>query len=339
METDETEAAIEGIVWNKPYFYLNGKVFTPHIYETQSVQDQVPAHYNTVSIPLDGKLSSDLDWKKEEEAAERYIGLGYKLFWKLDLGLFNTLKFPLSNPSQFLSLVLSLEHFRDGLWKKFKEHTLGVSIYDGPADFTSQLAWDEQLQGNYLAWGQKLDSKFEAKNSYFKSLFARDAAAEYLILIGNRMPDAMPLFLDLTMQKDTSVLLELQLLHRERFDRFHLICRNSRFPSFFVCQQTPVGVCLPSYQIVDPALYNHLENAVNDLLLQKISFRLIPEAYLINEWDGLDDLIVNSAALSQQGIRKLHGFCAAGGRVLSLGKQLGLPNEKFCTSSINLLSL
>ncbi len=58
-----------------------------------------------------------------------------------------------------------------------------------------------------------------------------------------------------------------------------------------------------------------------------IDYRIIPETYLTTEWHGLDYLIVDPDSLSSQGFRKLQGFCAAGGTIVSLGKIMGLPYE------------
>ena len=240
------------------------------------------------------------------------------LFWRLDLALFNRLKAPLSNQTQFLSLILSLEHFRDTLWKKFQDHTLGVCLYEGTANFSAQLRWDDQVQSNYLNWGREaLGEKFDEANGNFKMLFARDAVAEYLTLMANRMPDAMQLFAVVDMPSTMTLAMEAQLTHRERFDRLHLIVRNGWLPSSFN-DEAKVGVCLPNYTLIDPGIYQSLEIALEDLQKQKIPFRIIPEAFLIHESDGLDDLIVEPSGLSAQGRRKLQGFCAAGGTVVNL---------------------
>lgn len=281
----------------------------------------------TVTIPLNATLSSDLHWKAAEEAAEKYVQEGYRLLWNLDLGLFNRLQNPLSNQSQFLSFVLSLEHLRDTLWKKYQERSLGVCLYEGSANFYSQMVWDDQMQSNYLTWGAEcVKENFNAANTNFKCLFSRDSAAEYLTLLANRMPDAMPLFLSLSVDPSLSISMEAQLTHRARFERFHLIIKEGRLPS--VQKETStIGVCLPEHQCMDLQVYSELETIFLNLLKQKKAFRVIPEAFLMNEWAGLDYLIVHASGLSAQGRRKLQGFSAASGIVVAVGGLLNLSHE------------
>lgn len=312
-----------GILWEKPYFYYEGKIFTPSIYEVKNPLETIPEGCNTVSIHLDGTVSSNLDWERAKELAQNYIKEGYFIFWNLDLGLFDKLKLPLSNQTQFLSLVLSLEHLRDTLWKEFKEKTLGVCIYNGTFNFLSN--WDDHLKNNYLTWGAKnVGENFEPDLLYWKNLFARDAVAEYLQLLGNRMPDALQIFATLNVDPTLNLLMEAQLSHRERFDRLHLMIKNGKLP--LNNHSAEIAVCLPGYQVIDPKFYHGFEETLKKLL-NLLPFRIIPESYLINEWDGLDYLVVMPASLASQGKRKLQGFCAAGGTVVSVGNPIGLPQE------------
>jgi hypothetical protein len=88
-----------------------------------------------------------------------------------------------------------------------------------------------------------------------------------------------------------------------------------------------VGVCLPSDDKLTSEAMTLLDGLFEQLKNKKIPFRTIPEALLTEEWDGLDSLVVLQSALTVQGKRKLHGFCAAGGRVFVQGEPLGLSNE------------
>jgi hypothetical protein len=317
MNTDEIDIDKEGLVYEKPHFFLNGNPFIPRIYEIRTLNEIVPEGYNTVAIPLDGKVSADLDWKSIEAAAEQYQAQGLQLFWNLDLGLFKALKAPLPHQSQFLSLILSLEHFRDTLWKKFKEHTLGVCLYRGPADFSSELVWEDHLLANYAVWHEEVLKENQGEDeTYYKVLFARDAAAEYLTMMANRMPDGLQLFLELNIDPYLLLMMEAQLINRERFDRFHLKIQKNRLPADDLSKSTLVGVCLPNFTVINPKIYRNLARAFEHLFEQKIPFRIIPEAFLIHEWDGLDYLIVEPSGISALGKRKLQGFCAAGGTII-----------------------
>lgn len=328
MISEEITRDIRGIVWEKPHFYLNGKKFIPKIHEINTVGDTASNSCNTIKINLDGRVSSTLDWNEADEKAQKYSEQGFQLFWNLDLGLFNRLKQPLSNQMQFLSLLLSIEHFQNTLWKKYQDQTLGICLYQGSTHFAEQLFWDEQLKNNYLTWGRKaLGEQFEETHLFLKNLFARDAIAEYLTLIVNRFSDSMRFFIVLDNRPQLSLAMEAQLIHREKFDRIHIRITNNRLPTLSNYDDATIGLCLPCCNIVDLAFLNKLESILENLLNKKMVFRLVPEAMLINEWDGLDYLIVEPSCLSTQGRRKLQGFCAAGGTLVSLGDLLGLPNE------------
>lgn len=282
----------------------------------------------TGKISLDGRVSSDLNWKIADDTAEQYQEKGISIFWNLDLGLFNFLKMPLSNQTQFLSLVLSIEHFQKTLWEKYKDISLGICIYHGSINFAQQIPWDEQLHNNYLSWGKQfLGKKFDENNAFFKNLFARDAMSEYLTLIVNRFPDSMPFFMIVDNDPSLSLAMEAQLTHREKFNRIHLKLTNNRLPVLASDKEASIGVCLPSSDLIDLAFLSKLEGVLENLLNKNIPFRIIPESLLINEWDGLDYLIVESSCLSSQGKRKLQGFCAAGGTLVNLGHSLNMPYE------------
>lgn len=314
MKTVENITDPTGVVWDKPHFYLNGEIFVPKIYEMPVREFFIPSEYNTVSVYLDGKISADLDWREQEMLAQKICDQGFQLFWHLDLGLFDQLKAPLSNQTQFMALMLSLEHFRDTLWKKFQHRTLGVCIYNGRTNFAAQLLWDDQLHDSFLSWGEeKLGEKFDETNPVNKMIFSRDTIAEYLSLIINRMPDFLQFFAFMDIAPSTSFALEAQLTNRERFERLHLIVRNGNLPCLSSYENTKVGVCLPNHYVIDSAIYQKLEHVFQHLTIQKIPFRIIPEEFLIHEWDGLDYLILEPTGLSTQGKRKLQGFFAAGG--------------------------
>jgi hypothetical protein len=69
------------------------------------------------------------------------------------------------------------------------------------------------------------------------------------------------------------------------------------------------------------------EEAYESLLKKGHRVRLVEEAFLISDWHGLDYLIVDPKFIDNEALRKLKGFNAAGGRVVSLGAPLGLFDE------------
>ena len=97
--------------------------FSPRIYEGEW-QESMPMGFDAVTIHLDGRMQSDLNWKRAKELASQAVEKGYTLMWNMQMGLFQELSQPLVHQAQFLSLTLALEYFRDSLWKEFKLQTL-----------------------------------------------------------------------------------------------------------------------------------------------------------------------------------------------------------------------
>jgi len=319
------------------------------IFDLKFDGEVVPAGFDAVKISLDGRMTADLSWKKAQESAQKYVQMGYRVFWEIDLGLFDQLSRPLTDQSQLLSLILSLEQFRDTLWQEFRDHTVGICLYRGPADFSKQILKDDGLEANWEEWQQQFSDGDEDKQHLYR-LFCRDVAGEYLNLLASRLPDSVECFILLDAQGINDPLHLAQMLTKERFPRIHLGVKGARglggelawedplqssengvFSRTIVEQpkQDPIriGVCLPPMTECRMGDHQLLATILIELETKKIPFRVIPESLLTTSWDGLDFLMVQSQGLSLQGLRKLKGFCAAGGIVVVAGKPLELQNE------------
>lgn len=322
-------------------------------------EEFIPPGFDAVTISLDGRVQADLDWKEEREQAQRAVEKGYALMWDMQLGLFDDLPQSLTNQTQFLSLALSLEHFRDSLWKTFKSQTLGISLFRGTVDFSQGFPWDSHQKQSLKEWLQDLCGDTLAsldlsqlqqhlEGRQFIRLFCRDVAVEYLALLASRLPDSLPVYLYLDANSLAgSILSEIQLLNPERFDRLHLALKGHHLPFDALGWETPhhqgysgrssielplspvvsIGVCIPPLTFYHSQHYQGFEEGLHALQKLSIPFKLIPETHLTSQWDGLDFLLYTPSGLSIQGKRKLQGFCAAGGTVVSTGTLLGLPYE------------
>lgn len=327
----------------------------PRIYEGASLKN-IPQGFDAVTIYLDGRIEADLNWKKGREEAQFAVDQGYAILWDIQLG-FGNLTQPLSNQAQYLALALSLEHFRDTLWMEFRPSSLGLSLFRGAADFSHSLPWNFDQDQNFTAWFQEncnpdgkepVPLRHELKGQQLISLFCRDAAVEYLSLLANRLPDTLPVYLFLDAAYfEGSLTNEIQYLNPERFERFHLALKNTHLPfgtlgwgrptplgvsalSFAeLPEKKPVsiGVCIPPASVASLDAYQGLEDILRALQKKSIPFKLVAESKLTAQWDGLDYLIYCPAGLSKEGKRKLQGFCAAGGTVVSTGERQGLPLE------------
>lgn len=128
----------------------------------------------------------------------------------------------------------------------------------------------------------------------------KEVDADYLKALTRNLPDDMPLALLLDVSSCQTLYEEVALTSRARFDRFKVHVKGSKLP----LPSEKVGICLPASN--GEALEPYLQTP----------HRLIPESYLMAEWDGLDTLIVAKNSLTPQLQRKLQGFEAAGGTVL-----------------------
>lgn len=226
-----------------------------NIFEASFLGEIVPQGFDSVLISLDGTVKADLSWRKEQEAAKNYVNQGFRIFWKIDLGLSRGLDQALGNRTQFLALTLSLEHFCKTLWKEFRKETVGLNLYDGSLDFSAKYVWDEEQIANMQEWMEdhfgSIDTFIQETAIEIKSFkeilpaklqqsdlgkellrfFCRDAMAEYLNLLTGSVPDTLSFFLMLDASEITSDFLLAGLLNKEHFPRFHLVVKR-RHPFF-----------------------------------------------------------------------------------------------------------
>lgn len=328
------------------------------IYECPALFCEIPAGYQAVLISLDGAIKGNLNWKRELEWASICAQQGLSILWEIRLGLFDKLPMPLSHKTQFLSLGLSLEHFLQGPWKEFHAHSLGVCLYRGNADFSLCFPWEDEDRSLFHEWLRDYFKDVEVLNREMQfsvksftdvdpkqpegqllaALYCRDIAADYFDLLAGHMSQILPLYLLLDASVLTNPAAHIQMLFKERFARFELGVKGSlvgNFPlewdsngwTLSLERREKMAICLPDLKEAKPSLCQRLSLAVNTLNQQQIPFRLIFENTMTHEWDELDLLFVLPACLSGEGKRKLMGFCAAGGQIVSLGEHLGLPEE------------
>ncbi|MCB1111849.1 MAG: hypothetical protein KDK72_04225 [Chlamydiia bacterium] len=329
------EEQSEGIFWEKPFFYRNEKQWTPKIFESSFLGQEVPEGFNSVTVAIDGSAGANLDWSAAADAAAQYCSQGLALFWKIDLGLFHKLKLPLDNQTQMLSLKLSLDHFRDTLWQQFHRHTIGISLYEGSLLLSDALPWDDTLKESLNQWGGHLDD------------FCIHVFVEYLERLACGLPEALQTYVLLDAGAIVDPAHLARLATAERFDQIHLALKESRLPlndlswrggrspcGYLADQHLPiddtaatVAVCLPSLEQQGRDGDAAMNGAFSFLEERQVPYRVIPELMLTSEWDGLDYLIVWPQYTTPQGLRMLQGFCAAGGTIVTLGEKMDLPEE------------
>lgn len=274
-----------------------------NIYLADTLPVEVPAGFEAVSITLDAGLKSLLEWGKELLEADRLKKNGFKLFWNLDFDLQLT-----CTEAQVSSLRLAVEHFCSAVWEKFREETAGVCLYLG-----GDLLNDEQIR--------------------------------VLEILAGGLPDEVEAFIMLDVSSLSSPTEISRAISKERFPHFTLVVKGveNPLPEFgweSVCgSRGMIGRHLVKNAIVEPTIglcipekgaSSSLDEIALWLKSKDLPFRMIPETLLTSEWQGLDDVIVDSETVASLCKRRLMGFCAAGGTIVTIGKPLGLPIEVSC---------
>lgn len=364
------ECAEERLSWQGSHYVWGEQLFIPKIAE--EFESELSDGFNAVTIKINGKTDSDLNWKTAENNAKLAAERGIKILWELDLGLYESLREPLTNEAQYRSLCLALDHFRQNLWKSFHANTLGLCLYKGSSEFSACFQWDREQLENLRGWltdhfqsNQELSQEIEAevniseilpsklasipKGKTLLEVFCRNACVSYLDLLIGSLPDAAAAFVFLDTFSLVNPIEYANTINTELFERFFVGVSHPLFfhqqlgwrygtSSGYLSKQLEIipslkevnlGICWPSLDVVKPSLYAPFNEMFRELKERGKDFRIIPESRLTADWDGLDYLIVNPLTLSQQGKRKLLGFCAAGGTVLTIGNTpLGLPQEE-----------
>lgn len=216
------------------------------IFEADYLGEPVPEGFDAVRIPLNGRVKSSLSWTKERDAARNYAAQGLRLFWEIDLGFYQHLEAPIGNTTQFLSLCLSLEHFRDTLWKEFSKESVGLCLFRGPLDFMIGFPWDEEQTVNLQEWMKEIypsiilaseetginlsRHEFVTPTMLCRSsggrelvrLFCRNAIGDYLTQLAAHLPDTIPLYALFDASTLTESFLAAELLSTERFPALHI---------------------------------------------------------------------------------------------------------------------
>ena len=315
-------------------FSIDGARFTPLILDFPHCE--VWEECNVVTLSLDASPASDLNWSLIDEKAKEYSTQGKYLFWDIDLGLG---KGPLNlhDPSLFSSLSVALKHFIKTFWENYSAQTFGICLYRGTIEFHSILKWnalhEEHLQERSFA---------------SKELYALEVLAEYLHQLAAILPLEAEIFALFDATSNDSSAFLAYLLSKEHFSHIQIGVFGAKAPigslqwksgktqggyignkdSFIPLREDPkIGVVLPLKERIDQNILYFIDDFFPLLESNELEYRIISEAYLTEEWDGLDFLIIYSEYLSFMGKRKLSGFIAAGGRAVVIGKPVGTVGE------------
>ena len=271
-------------------------------------------------------MEDSLDWKKEKEQAQALIQEGKKILFHLDLGLFSALRLPLDEHTQCLSLGLALKHFVQTLWQVYSRDCLGVSLYLGPFPFSREIFLSPPLDVQFQEW---FEEKEGVSKQWALELFCRNVALNYLNRIAENASADVPLWILFEemkegLRKSLSPAKKAVLLSNEGTHVFKVALLEALGKKE---EKARVALCLPPLSECSNHCIGQMDHALEILSGKRKPFRFVSLENLISEWEELDDLIVPISALSFIELRKLQGFCAAGGRVIHLEEPLSLPQE------------
>lgn len=261
-------------------------------------------------IRLSCRVSDSLDWDMAfpEEGP---------LFFRFDLGL-EAPFFPLDDEMHFQSLSIALQKFTTEIYPKFQERISGAVLYSGTADFSAFFQWSERQKENFKEWSEGRPVLNEAHQ---KRLFCADAFAHYFQMLAHRLPDEMPLYVFLDGAGVGSIAERHQLISKERFEHFLIAAKGLPFGNHLVwegetfreLQDKPsLALCFPEDKMCTENILNLLNEKIASM---QNPFRILPEAFLTEDWEGVDVFHVLKEPLTPQGERKLKGFLATGGEV------------------------
>lgn len=332
------------IVFEEGMFNFAGKkrsihaTFSPHLFRQGGKENAA-----VISLPAD--LHSDLDWSVQKQEAAQVIEKGGLLVWKFDFGLDREL-FCYTDSMAFQSFTIAIDLFTKTLLAEFKEHTLGVILYQGDTEFFSRISWDGQLQSNLEEWLGQIGKKALSLEELYQteegnlllSRYSASVFSEYLHRLLSYFPDTILAFCLFSLSPNTSFARAVHILSKERFPHVHLGLQGSVYPfanlvwdEESMCslpqKATFLGVCMPLDEECSLSSLSDLEEVFNHLQKENIPFRILFESSVHEEWGELEKIIVASSSVSSHGKRKLQGFCAAGGTVVTRGEVLDLMEE------------
>ena len=280
----------------------------------------------TAWVTLSATLNDDLNWEKGIEQACHFVQAGHTIFWEIDLGI-DRIHFPLDDDLVFHARCAAIDHFSKTVMPVFQKATMGVCLYRGPLDLSSHFVWSgRQKQG------------WEESHKKSLRLFCVENYASYFQRLASNLPDDLAVFLlfDVTGIKKCEA---LELLSKRRFERFELAVRGISTLLWSIDwegQGSPlgwIGEGMPPKKNPTPTIGVLFPEDVSDgdedflSLFDGMNCRMISQSFLMEEWDGLEVIVVRAGQINSRDRRKLMGFCAAGGLVVTFGESLELSNE------------
>lgn len=256
-------------------------------------------------ITLSGAPESDLKWEKELTLAATYLEEGRPFAWYLDLGLSHPLDLT-ANTRNLSSYQVAADEFTSRVYPKFPAD---IYLYRGVPSFLPRERGEEELEERFAESGIKE-----------WSVYLMDAFADFLQRVASFLPLESPLFVEIKGRPAPSLALSAQIVSPARFGHLGVLCPDLPFTLRGVDTsegQSPLALCLPLDSALTGVVLEQIEHVLEVAANRGEMISIAPESLLHQVWQGIDQLIVLPDWLSIQGKRRVDGFIAAGGEILS----------------------
>lgn len=300
-------------------------------------------------IKIDLSPTSKLDFTQATEKANQLTQDNQKIYWNLDFGLFDQLKQPLEDQTQFLSLKYGLDQFLDLLMdnEQWQTESILLAKLKSPffqhllelPGFLSKLSNDHGVELTPEEAKDLAPSSPKYSQLYHYSL---RSLSDFLSHLTAYISDdlAPSIVIDMS-ELDTNEQIEIGF--GNYFEFLRIYAENPMFLSHFhayecessfqtILTQNPLSTiekptaALMLTDISDKGEYvEQYSKAIQKLQQENIPFFLVRADQLTMNWEQVDTLFVIGSTLAPFDIRAAFGFEAAEGTIVDLDESSTLP--------------
>jgi hypothetical protein len=275
-----------------------------------NVQNQ--SLYSDVSnFYLNATQKNSLEWPHLEEELEEIIQSGLKISFELDFGL-DPDTYNFHDSIGFFSLSIAIEQFNKRVREKYLDKMGPICLYRGRGDFSKDILRHQGLFLAYQEWLGDLDKGDQFGEETLK-VFSIKILMEYLHRLSSALPEEVLHYVLLDLRDIESPLLFREMLSEEYFPYIQPVVTAQ----FSLSREPTLGIILPNRG--DRKFLNSLLSLLD---INEISYKTFPEHLMVEQWGGLDEILLMSDSVSDEGIRMLKGFAAADGKIVTAGARI-----------------
>lgn len=276
----------------------------------------------TSTITLPCGPNDPLDWKEPILVAKSLIAEGHSILWYLDCGLSEG-ELTLREEFVWNAIDLAIRRFTEVVLPDFQTTSIGACLYKGDADIADRFVWQPQDADFFEEFMQEHRMGDKAG----KVLFSWNVFAEYLQRILVLLPDTMAVFAHFDLEVGLDPEMVPIIFSKERFPHIVLNLKTTLSENSALAEPISLGIALPQDVRMSEEMLKKISDIEKVLSSEKILFRVIPEAELHLEWEGIETLIYFSENIDRIGKRGIMGFNAGGGTLIYADAPLGFDEE------------